>query len=104
MNIGIKIKQIRERLNLSQDEFAQVLNRSSSAIKKYEANKNITVDLLQDISDKLDVSMLSLFSNNEDLFDLFIDINNLNELPDEDMRRLEIEFNSYINYLLYKYK
>lgn len=104
MNIGGKIKDIRENIGLTQNQFASLINKSTSSVKKYENNIGITIDLLQDISNKFDVSMLSLFTDSEDLFDLFITINGLQELSDEERHRLEIEFNSYIEFLLYKYK
>ena len=104
MNIGAKIKEIRENLALTQDQFASLINKSTSSIKKYENNSGITIDLLQDISDKFDVSMLSLFTDSKDLFDLFISINGLQELNEDDKHKLEIEFNSYVEFLLYKYK
>lgn len=104
MNIGGKIKDIRENIGLTQPQFASLINKSTSSVKKYENNIGITIDLLQDISSKFDVSMLSLFTDSKDLFDLFITMNGLQELDDDEKHKLEIEFNSYIEFLLYKYK
>lgn len=104
MNIGSKIKEIRENIGLTQDQFANLINKSTSSVKKYESNIGITIDLLQDISNTFDVSMLSLFTDSKDLFDLFITINSLQYLDDEERHKLEIEFNSHIEFLLYKYK
>lgn len=103
MNIGAKIKEIRIKLGLTQEEFANTINKSKHSVKKYEDNSGITIDLLQDISNKCDVSMLALFTDCTDLFELFVTINNL-ELTEEEKTKLEIEFNSYMEFLLYKYK
>ena len=103
MDIGTKIKEIRTNLNLTQDEFAKLINRSTSAIKKYEANMNITVDLLQDISKKLDVSMLSLFADSKDLFSLFLEINNFDNLSPSQIDTLRVEFNVLIDFLVKRY-
>jgi len=103
LNIGLKIKEVREKIGLNQEEFASLINKSTSSIKKYEANNNITVDLLQNIAEKLDVSMLSLFSDSSDLFKLFLDVYNFNDLSPNEREILKIEFNVLIEFLLNKH-
>lgn len=105
MNLGKKIKNIRVQKNISQEDLALAINRTVSSIKKYENGQTaLTLDMLQDIADALDVKLASIiFDDNDDLFKLFIERNNLHNLDPKDLATLEIEFKFTLDYLSYKY-
>nr|WP_303244377.1 helix-turn-helix transcriptional regulator [uncultured Cellulosilyticum sp.] len=100
MNTGEKIKEIRKSLKLTQKEFATLINKSIDSVKRYEANQNITLDTLDSICEKLAISPISLLTDKQDLFDIFIDMYNL---TDADIDTLRIEFYAYIDFLVSKY-
>ena len=55
MNIGSKIKQLRQELNLTQDELAQAAGTTKQTIHKYETGiiANIPASKIKLIADKL---------------------------------------------------
>lgn len=61
---GLKIKNLRERMELSQDQLAEKSGVSSRTVWSCEAGKsNITLAKLQNIATALNVPMLSLIQN-----------------------------------------
>lgn len=61
---GIKIKQLRTKLKLSQEELATMSGVSSRTIWSCEAGKaNITLEKLQKIATSLDIPILSLIND-----------------------------------------
>ena len=64
-HIGAKIAYFRKLNGISQQELAQKINISESAISKIENgnyNKNISLKLLQIIADELNVKMTTLIT------------------------------------------
>jgi transcriptional regulator with XRE-family HTH domain len=102
--IGDRIKNIREDLELSQEEFAAKIHKSVRSVKYYEQNERITLELLRTIANNLDISIFSLFTNSDDLFKLFISQANLKNLSSEKSNALKLEFNSFMEFLANKYK
>lgn len=103
MDIGKRIKSIRENLELTQEEFATKIHKSPRSVKYYEQNERITLDLLQTIAKTLDVSIFSLFTNSEDLFKLFVSSSNLKDLSSKEQQSLRLEFNTFMEFLINKY-
>ena len=65
MNIGNNIKQLRQRLNLTQEQVALKLGVSYQAVSKWENNANTPdISLLPEIADLFGVSIDSLFTEN----------------------------------------
>lgn len=63
--IGKRIKTLREKNNLSQDEFAHRINTSQSNLSKYETGKSkISADSLLMIAKEFNVSIEYLFTEN----------------------------------------
>ena len=75
MTIGNKIKQYRKNKQLTQQQLADLTNRSKSTIEKYESNKvTPSFKVLEEIAKALDVNYNDFFdkpsNGNEVLFDL----------------------------------
>ena len=70
MDIGYKIKKIREGKGLTQEKFAKELYVSRTAVSKWELNKGYpSIDSLKLIAEKFNVSLSDLLTNC-DLIDL----------------------------------
>lgn len=68
MDIGNKIKQLRERHDLSQVEFAEIFHVSRQTVSNWENNKNYPdMDTLKEISDKFEVSFDKLLKEDVEL-------------------------------------
>lgn len=68
MTIGEKIKNARKQCGLSQEQFAEKMGVSRSAVAKWESDKGIPdVDNLRVIAKLLDVSVDYLLDNNEEI-------------------------------------
>lgn len=64
-HIGAKIAYFRKLNGISQQEFAKKINLSESALSKIENgryNENISLELLQNIADGLNVKMTTLIT------------------------------------------
>lgn len=62
LNIGNKIKTLREKKNISREDFAKSVNISLSALSMYENGQRIPRDEVKlRISRQLDTSIESLF-------------------------------------------
>ena len=73
MTIGEKIKEARIGIGLSQEELAEKLNVSRSAIAKWEADKGVPdIENLKSISKLLNVSLDFLVDENLDSEDVVI--------------------------------
>ena len=58
MNIGDKLKLLRQSKKITQIELAKLLNKSVSTIQKYESNKVLpSINILQEISQKLNIDI-----------------------------------------------
>ncbi|WP_294403969.1 helix-turn-helix domain-containing protein [uncultured Clostridium sp.] len=65
MNTGNKIKELRKKRGLTQEELAQECGLSKNGIWNYENNKRIpTVNTLNKIADALDISFSELLDIN----------------------------------------
>lgn len=65
--LGLKIAYYRKRTGYTQEQFAELIDKSLSFVGQIEANngvevKGISLDTLFTISETLDVSMAKLFS------------------------------------------
>lgn len=92
MNIGDKLKSLRQSKKITQIELAKLLNKSVSTIQKYESNKVIpSINILQEISQKLDIDIdyfinydnyQNFKSNKADFLQtISIDMNTFDKLP-----------------------
>lgn len=66
--LGLKIAYYRKKEGYTQEQFAELIDKSWSFVSQIEANngaklKGISLDTLFTISEKLDVSLSSLFEN-----------------------------------------
>ena len=60
-NIGNLIKELRERRNITQTEFAEKLNTTQSAIARIESGEqNLTTEMISKIGDALDANIVML--------------------------------------------
>lgn len=102
MTVGQKIKEIRRAKGISQKELSLQINKSESSLKKYENGEvAITVDVLLDISEVLDVNPCILLQVKEvDVLALLKHEYNL--LIDNDS--LQYDIDTYMKYLQFKYK
>lgn len=58
MSISLRIKELRNKKNLNQSDFANLLGVSQAAISHYEKNERIpNSDLLSKMADKLNVNL-----------------------------------------------
>lgn len=104
MNPGEKIKEIRKRKNITQEQLAKKLGVKRSVISKYEnGTVNMTLKTMLKIAMELDVSVDDFISeneepkpNNDDERDELI--RKLETLSDESLIALE----EFLNYLLLK--
>lgn len=69
--LGQRIRQARERLGLSQDDFAELIERDQRAVSEYEHGKRrISVTELPKFAEALDVPLLYFFEGQINLNDL----------------------------------
>lgn len=66
--LGLKIAYYRKKEGYTQEQFAELIDKSWSFVSQIEANngaklKGISLDTLFTISEKLDVSLSSLFED-----------------------------------------
>lgn len=65
MNFSNKIKEIREKNNLTQEEMAEKLHVSRQAVSNWENNKNYPdIGIIMDISKTFSISLDELIMNN----------------------------------------
>ena len=103
MNIGSKIKYFREKRGFTQQELATKIHKTKSSLQKYENNQtSITIDILEDIANALDMSLVQFFY--EDYDDLLNIIKDRFGLKDNTHGQLEYDFKLFMEILQYKYK
>ena len=101
INLGEKIKNLREERDLKQKDLAEILNISVSNISKYESSDMVpSLEVFKKIAEYFDVSAdyligLTARKKSND-FDRFNEL--LRGLPEEDIDILEI----FIKYLWFK--
>ena len=103
MNIGAKIKEIREDKNFTQQELADMILKSRSSLQKYENGQiSINVDVLEDIAKALDVDIITFFENNtQNLISQLKKRLNLKNIPPG---QLEYDLKFFLDFLKFKYK
>ena len=70
MNVGLKIKKLREQKNISQNELAKKAGIAQSTLSYIESeDKKPTIDTLQSIANALYVDIASLVTQSEDTYD-----------------------------------
>lgn len=75
MTLGEKLKEIRKRFGLSQEELAEMLNVSRQAITKWENDGGKPdIDNLLELSKKFGITVDSLLNNESELSDLSISV------------------------------
>ncbi|MCW6653638.1 helix-turn-helix domain-containing protein [Aerococcaceae bacterium NML210727] len=81
MTLGEKIKVLRKKASLSQEEFAEKLNVSRSAVAKWESNNGVPEIInLRMISKFFSVSLDSLLDDKESIETIRIDNHGVNAL------------------------
>ena len=66
ITLGLKIRQLREQRNLTQMEFAEMMDITDKALSKIEVGRNYPpLNTLMAISEELGVSLEFLFSENK---------------------------------------
>lgn len=89
MNIGNRIKSLREKSGLTQNSLAEKAGVSQTHLRRVElGHADITVGHLQLICDALEISIKDFFNVNEESEELAIALSNL--LPKQ--KKLLIEF------------
>lgn len=84
MDIGDRIKSLRQERGYSQKELAKVLNISPSCLSKYETNKSqIPPETLISIADTLNVSLDYIFGRSDFLY-------NFNSLNDYYINKIKL--------------
>ncbi len=74
---GIKLKQIREARNMSQDEFANLLGTSKQVISRYEtAQRTPKITTVYEYAQKLGVSLEELTGYETDSLEPAIEVKN----------------------------
>lgn len=73
MNVGIKIKELRKKSNMTQEDLASKLFVTRNAVSKWETNKGLpNIDNLKELSNIFNVS-IDLFINEEEIIDMVLD-------------------------------
>jgi len=81
MERALRLKDLRENMNFTQEEFANKLNISLSAYKKIEgAENNISVNILGRLRNEMNISAdYVLFGENKDLDNAWYSVQNCTE-------------------------
>ncbi|QUH21462.1 helix-turn-helix domain-containing protein [Alkaliphilus sp. B6464] len=67
MNIGLRVKELRKQLGLTQAEFAKKANISRTYLSDVENNRyNPSIDTLQNIANHLEVPLSDFFDTSTD--------------------------------------
>lgn len=104
MDINNKIRNFRLSKNLSKAEFGKLINKSVSSIEKYESGETgITVDLLEDIANALDINIVNFFVDEDDLDDILVLIKQRFNLKDNKNGTLEYDFKLLMDVLKARY-
>lgn len=68
MNIGLKLKKIRNLHNLSQAQLSEKIKVHTTNIARYETNKQTpTIEILKKIADFYDITIDYFISDNEEI-------------------------------------
>ncbi len=70
MNFSVKLQNLRKERNLSQEEFAEIMNVSRQAVSKWESGQSLPeIDKLIEISNYFVVSIDNLIKNEKTIID-----------------------------------
>lgn len=88
MNVGIRIKELREAKGLTVNKLANLAGISQSYLRDVElGNKNPTVETLSYFCDALGISLHEFFSENTSCISPFL-LSALSELSEEQQNKL----------------
>lgn len=94
MTVGMRIKEYRMNLGMTQEELAEQLYVSKKTISAYESDKiDIKVSILQDIAKALNTTVGYLVEGRRQEFDLDVlqMATMLQEMPSEALRKAAME-------------
>ncbi len=88
MNVGKRIKELREKRNITVNRLANLAGISQSYLRDVElGNKNPTVETLSYFCDALDISLKDFFDENNSKINVFL-ISAISNLSDEQQMKL----------------
>lgn len=103
MNIGLKIKELRQTKGMTQEELARSISKSRSALQKYENGEiALTIDVLEDIAKALDIHMVNFFT--DDMDDILLLVIDRFNLKDNKRGQIEYDFKLFMDILKAKYQ
>ena len=92
-NIGLKIKEYREKYNITQTTLANKLGVSKSVVSAYEKGiRNPSYDILNKLSDVFDIPVGEFFDNNINEIKRTLDVTGLSNRQVTILESLIIEF------------
>lgn len=90
MNVGKRIKELREKRNITVNRLANLAGISQSYLRDVElGNKNPTVETLSYFCDALDISLKDFFDENNSKINVFL-ISAISNLSDEQQDRKSV--------------
>lgn len=99
MDIGEKIKFLRNKKGLTQKQLANLIHKSVGTVKKYESNEiSITFDVLEDILKVLDAELTITTNSRDNYLRQYIDTLDIN-VPEE--KYIELEKFIYYYIMIY---
>lgn len=102
MHIGENIKRFRKEKGITQQQLANAIHKSKSAVEKYEyGDINISISTLQDIATALDISFESLILEEGDILNIIKAYYNLKDKPGHN---LENDFEMVMQGFVKRYK
>ncbi len=102
MDVGSRIKMIRDEKNLSQQKLADLISKSKSTIEKYESGViDVSYTTLEDISQALNVSIIRLVADD---FALLNNIKDYYDLKDKPNYNMEDDFKMIMDGFIKRYK
>lgn len=69
MTFGEKLKLIRTKKKMSQEQLAEVLGSSKQVISRYENGRNPNILVAKQFAEKLDIPIVNLVDDNIDVFE-----------------------------------
>jgi len=102
MDIGNKIKILREEKHMSQQKLADLISKSKSTIEKYEDGRiEVSVRILKEISKALNINILRFVADEEDLLN---NVKQYYQLKDNPNYNMEDDFKLILEGFINRYK